>query len=377
MNKLSLILISLFIVSSCQTKETGGLKELVKEKKAVQKKIDSLNKKLIKLDKAISKFDKSENLQKVTIKALKPITFKHYLSIQGTVGTDKNSVIRPETSGIIKAIFVKETQNVKKGQALIQLDDALIKDNINELKTQLDFAKTTFKRQERLWRQKIGSEIQFLKAKTNKESIVRKHKTLQTQQKKTTIVAPFNGSVDNILPRVGEFVSPQSPVIRLVNLDEVYVEADVSENYLGKIKKGSEAQIYFKNLDLSYNTKIAQVADFIDPNNRSFKIKIFIKNRDKSLKPNLIADIKINDHIAKNAITLPSSIIQEDQNGENFVYTLSKTNKAYIAVKTTVKKGLTYNNTTQILEGLSANTVVIERGARGIKDGQLVTVEKQ
>jgi len=375
MKKLSLILISLIILSACQTKETtGSLKDLISQKKTVQSKIDSLNKKLISLDKAISKLDKNEKLLKVTVVKINPVLFKHYLAIQGTVGTDKNSIIRPELSGIVKAILVKETQKVKKGEALMRLDDALITDNINELKTQLALAETTFKRQERLWHQKIGSEIQFLQAKTNKESLERKLKTLETQLSKTIVTAPFDGSVDAILPKVGEFVSPQTPIIRLVNLDEVYIEADVSENYIGSIRKGTEAELRFENLNKSFKTKVNQVADFIDPNNRSFKIKIFISNTNNALKPNLIADIKLNDFTSENAITLPSSIVQEDQDGNNFVYTIKKINNKNRVAKTLIKKGLTYNNKTLIKSGLNINSIVVNLGARGIKDGQFVTI---
>jgi membrane fusion protein, multidrug efflux system len=378
MKKLSLIVISLIILSACETKKTAGsLKDLISQKKAVQSKIDSLNKKLISLDKAISKLDKNEKLLKVTVVKIKPTVFKHYLAIQGTVGTDKNSIIRPELSGIVKAILVKETQKVKKGEALIQLDDALISDNINELKTQLDLAETTFRRQERLWHQKIGSEIQFLQAKTNKESLERKLKTLKTQLGKAIITAPFSGTVDAILPKVGEFVSPQTPIIRLVNLDEVYIEADVSENYIGSIKKGTEAKLTFTNLNKSIETKVDQVADFIEPNNRSFKIKIFISNTNNVLKPNLIAGIKLNDFTSKNAITIPSSIVQEDQDGNNFVYTIKKINNKNRVVKTPIKKGLTYNNLTLIKSGLNINSIVVNLGARGIKDGQFVTIAKK
>lgn len=378
MKKLSLILISLIIFSACETKEkTGSLKDMISQKKTVQSKIDSLNKKLISLDNAISKLDQNEKLLKVTVVKIKLAVFKHYLAIQGTVGTDKNSVIRPELSSIVKAVLVKETQNVKKGDALIQLDDALITDNINELKIQLALAETTFKRQERLWQQKIGSEIQFLQARTNKESLERRLKTLETQLGKTIVTAPFDGSVDAIIPNVGEFVSPLTPIIRLVNLDEVYIEAEVSENYIGSIKNGTEAELTFENLNKTIKTKVNQVANFIDPNNRSFKIKIFTSNTNNELKPNLIANIKLNDFTAENAITLPSSIVQEDQDGNNFVYTIKKENNKNRVSKTLVKKGLTYNNLTLIKSGLNINSIVVNLGARGIKDGQFVTIENK
>jgi len=377
MKKLTVLFISLILISSCQTKQKSDLKKLISQKKVVEFKIDSLNKQLIKLDSSIFNQDKSKKLQKVTVTNIKPITFKHYLSIQGNVGTNKNSIIRPELSGVVKSIFVKETQYVKKGDALIKLDDALIKDNINELKTQLALAETTYNRQARLWNQKIGSEIQYLQAKTNKESLERKLKTLKTQLSKTIITAPFSGSVDAIIPNVGEFVNPQTPIIRMVNLNKVYVEAEVSENYIGSIKKGDEANLNFKILNKTYKTKVGQVANYIDPNNRSFKIKIFINNADKSLKPNLIADIKLNDFTANNAITLPSNIIQEDQQGQDFVYTLKKINNKFQTIKTFVKKGLTYNNITHIKSGLNINSIVVNQGGRGIKNGQFVSILKK
>lgn len=377
MKKFIILFTSLILVTACQTEQKTNLKELISHKKVVEFKIDSLNKQLIKLDKAIANIDKNKNLQKVTITYIKPATFKHYLSIQGNVGTDKNSVIRPEVSGIIKTIFVKETQFVKKGTPLMQIDNALIKDNINELKTQLDLAKTTYQRQARLWKQKIGSEIQYLQAKTNKESLERKLATLKTQLSKTTIKAPFSGSVDDIIPNIGESVSPLTPVIRMVNLSKMYVEADVSENYINSIKKGDEAIISFNNINKIYHAKISQVTNYIDPNNRSFKIKVFINNTDKKLKPNLIANIKLNDFIADNAITLPSNIVQEDQQGQNFVYTLKKINNQYQALKTIIKKGLTYNNLTHIKSGLNSNSIVVNRGSRGIKNGQFVNIVKK
>jgi len=374
MKKFTLIFSILILAVACQTKQKSDFKKLISQKKVVQFKIDSLNKRLVKLDKAIQNLEKNKKLQKVTITNIKPITFKHYLSIQGNVGTDKNSVIRPELSGIVKAIFVKETQFVKKGTPLMQLDNALIKDNINELKTQLALAETTYNRQKRLWNQKIGSEMQFLQAKTNKESLEKKLATLKTQLSKTTIKAPFSGTVDNIVPNVGESVSPLTPVARMVNLNTVFVETEVSENYINTIKKGDEAIISFDNIAKTYHTKINQVANYIDPNNRSFKIKVFINNTDKSLKPNLIANVKLNDFTADKAITLPSNIIQEDQQGQNFVYTLKKVNNYYQVLKTIIKKGLTYNNITHIKSGLNFNSIVVDKGARGIKNGQFVNV---
>jgi RND family efflux transporter MFP subunit len=238
----------------------------------------------------------------------------------------------------------------------------------------LSLAKTTFERQKRLWDQKIGSEIQFLQAKTQKESLENNIAILKSQAKKMKIIAPFNGVIDEIFPKTGELTSPQTPVVRLINLDKMYVEAEVSEKYISSIKKGTEAIIQFENNATQITSTVNQVANYIDPNNRSFKVKIYINNSDKKLKPNLIANLRLNDFTSKNALTIPSNIIQEDQEGNSFVFKIEENNNQFKAIKTIIKSGLSYNNRTNIESGLAANDLIINKGSRGVKNNQSITV---
>lgn len=375
MKKISLIILTAIIAFSCANKkENSTLEKLLSNKKNIESKIDSLSVELKSVEQEISKLDTTKKLQIVTSIPVKKELFKHYVEIQGVVKTDKNIEIRPEIGGNVTKIFVKEGQQVVAGQVLVQLDDSTIKRNIDELNTQLALAKTTFERQKRLWDQKIGSEIQFLQAKTQKESLENNIATLKSQAKKMKIIAPFSGVIDEIFPKIGELTSPQTPVVRLLNLNKMYIEAEVSEKYINSVKKGTEAIIQFENNETPITSTVNQVANYIEPNNRSFKVKIYVNNSDKSLKPNLIANLKLNDFTSANALTIPSNLIQEDQEGNSFVFKIQQSNKPFKAIKTIIKSGLSYNNITNIESGLNANDLIINKGSRGVKDNQSITV---
>lgn len=375
MKKISLIILTAIIAFSCaDKKENSTLEKLISNKKNIENKIDSLSVELKSVEQKISKLDTTKKLQIVTSIPVKKELFKHYVEIQGVVKTDKNIEIRPEIGGNVTKIFVKEGQQVVAGQVLVQLDDSTIKRNIDELNTQLALAKTTFERQKRLWNQKIGSEIQFLQAKTQKESLENNIATLKSQAKKMKIIAPFSGVIDEIFPKIGELTSPQTPVVRLLNLNKMYIEAEVSEKYINSVKKGTEAIIQFENNKTPITSTVNQVANYIEPNNRSFKVKIYVNNSDKSLKPNLIANLKLNDFTSTNALTIPSNLIQEDQEGNSFVFKIQQSNKPFKAIKTIIKSGLSYNNITNVESGLNANDLIINKGSRGVKDNQSITV---
>ncbi len=375
MKNISLLILTVITIFSCGEKtEKSTLEQLNLNKNNIISKIDSLSTALKSVELEIAKIDTTKKLQIVTSIPVKNEIFKHYVEIQGVVKTDKNIEIRPELGGNVTKIFVKEGQHVIAGQILVQLDDSTIKRNIDELNTQLALAKTTFERQKRLWDQKIGSEIQYLQTKTKKESLQNNIAVLKAQAKKMKIIAPFSGVIDQIFPKVGELTSPQTPVVRLLNLDKMYIEADVSEKYVNAIKKGTEAIISFENNSNQIISTVNQVANFIEPNNRSFRIKVPINGSNKILKPNLIANLKLNDFTDNNAVTIPSNLVQEDQKGESFVFKIQKNNNQFKAVKTIVKTGLSYNNTTNILAGLTANDLIINKGSRGVKNNQAITV---
>ncbi|NQV76990.1 MAG: efflux RND transporter periplasmic adaptor subunit [Lutibacter sp.] len=370
---IALYIITVFLISCTEEPKKSLLEDLNTQKTTLVSKIDSLSNQLKTIEGEISKLDGNKNLTIVTTLATKKDVFKHFIEIQGLVQADKNIEISPELGGTVSAIFVKECEKVKAGQILIQLDDSSIKNSIIELNTQLTLAKTTFERQERLWNQKIGSEMDYLRAKTQKESLENNLATLKTQAKKMKISAPFSGIVDEIFPKYGELTSPQTPSIRLINLDKVYVEADVTETYLPVIKVGTETILNFTSIHKEINSKISQVGNYINPANRSFKTRININNADQSIKPNLLADIKIVDFKVE-GIIIPSTLVQQDQNGNDYVFTLITVNNEHKVVKNLITITNEYNHEVYVSDGLNENDTLVNAGARFVKEGDLVKI---
>lgn len=372
-NIITAILVAIFFVSCGNETKNATLEDLTNQKKQLINSIDSLNSELKKVEKEISKIDTNKKLTNISVLPLKTDLFKHFVEIQGIVQADKNIEIKPELGGTVENIYVKEGQNVVAGQLLMQLDDAVINNSIDELKTQLALANTTFERQKRLWEQQIGSEMQFLQAKTQKETLENNLESLKTQSNKMKITAPFSGIVDEIFPKIGELTSPQMSVIRLINLDNVYIEADVTETYLPIIKVGTETNVYFSSIDKEVDSKIAQVGNYINPNNRSFKTRINITNTDKTIKPNLLADVKILD-FQQNGIIIPSTLVQEDQSGNKFVFSVKNINNENVITKNVITIGNEYNNEVLITEGLTEKDTLVNAGARLVKEGDTVNI---
>lgn len=372
---LLLTFITLLFISCGNKKESlsNDLQGLITQKTTIKSQIDSLNKKLKSIEKKLSKLDTLKKLAIVT--AIKPKNgeFKHYIEVQGTVKADKSVEIHPEMGGTTTNIYVKEGQKVRKGQTLAQLDASIINNNIAQLKTQLNLAITSFERQDRLWSQKIGSEMQFLQAKAQKESLEKNLNGLYAQARKMKIIAPFNGTVDAIFGKVGALSSPQQPFLRVVNLAKVYLESEITETYLKDIKKGTEVIISFPSLDKEFTSKISQVGNFINPNNRSFKTRVDINNRDRVIKPNLLADVKVKD-FHENGIIIPSYTIQKDQQDNTFVYTLQQTDDTHKVVKQIIIVAKEYNNQSFISEGLKSEDLIIDKGARYVKNDDEVTL---
>jgi len=374
MKKIITLFVTTALLISC-TKEVkkSSLAEMNEQKIALVSKIDSLSKELKTLESEISKLDTSEKLQVITTIPVKNGTFKHYVEVQGVVQADKNIEIKPELGGTVTRIYVKEGQKVAAGQTLVQLDDASIKTSIAELNTQLNLANTTFERQERLWNQKIGSEMQYLQAKAQKESLENNLASLKTQAKKMKVIAPFSGIVDEIFPKNGELTNPQMPIVRLLNLNNVYVEADVTETYLSVIKKGTETVINFPSIHKEMEAKVTQIGNFINPNNRSFKTRINLSNKDQSIKPNLLADIKFLDFKA-DGVFIPSNLVQQDQNGNDYVFTIKTEDGEHTIVKNNITVTKEYNHEIYVSEGLTKNDTIVNEGARQVQAGEIVKI---
>ena len=371
--KLTSILLCLVLSCDNYSRKSSTVQELEMSKKTLISQIDSLGILLKEVEQNISKLDTNKRLLMVTALNTKKKKFEHYIDVQGIVESDESVELFPEQGGTVSNIYVKEGQRVKRGQTLIQIDDSLIKSTIAETQTQLDLATTTFKRQKRLWNQNIGSEIQYLQAKAKKEGLENKIKSLKVQARKLKIVAPFTGTIDEVFNKIGGLAAPLFPSVRVINLERIHVESEVTETYLKTIAVGTKVELFFPSLGNKIKAKINQVGNFINPDNRSFKIRINIKNKDNELKPNLLADLKIND-FEETGIVIPSKLIQKDRLGNSFVYTLQKVKDNYNVEKSYIKEKMTYNNESFISEGLNEDVLVVDKGSRLIKEGEIVTL---
>lgn len=329
------------------------------------------------LDDALAKYDTVKKVPLITTFVAKKEVFNHYLEIQGNVTTKDLLVITPEYNGILTHVYVKEGQQVRKGQVLAKIDDGGLGQQLSQLQIQAELAKTTFERQKRLWEQNIGSEIQYLQAKSTFESQSSAVNQLQQQMAKTKVIAPFSGTIDAIITEQGSVVAAgQSQLMRIVNLDNMYIETDVPENYITEVTEGRSVEVNFPILGKSMMSSIRQAGNFINPANRTFKIQVDIPSQEKGIKPNLTARLKINDYTNKDALLIPQSIISENADGEQYVYkVLEKNGKDEgTAEKIIITTGRTQGDVIEVLQGIEDGAEIIKEGARSVEDGQTVKV---
>ncbi|MEW2920849.1 efflux RND transporter periplasmic adaptor subunit [Muricauda sp. ANG21] len=346
--------------------------EISKEQKALEMKLKSL-------DSAIAVLDDSAKLPLVTAIEAKPQKFDHYLELQGDVMTKQNVLIYPEMAGTLYRVYVKEGQKVSKGQLLASIDDGGLSSQLAQLRTQEELSKTTFERQKRLWEQNIGSEIQFLQAKTNYESQRSAVKQLESQVAKSTIRAPFSGIIDDVIKDEGTVVSPGpgSEVFRIVNLSNMYIEVEVPESHLTNVTPGKDVKVYFPVLGDSVSTKIRQTGNFINPANRSFTAEIPVPSHDGKIKPNLTARVMINDYTSEDAILIPQSIVSENADGEQYVFLVDADSISSdpVARKVVIETGKTQGDYVEVLSGINSGDGIIDEGARSVKEGQKVKIK--
>jgi membrane fusion protein (multidrug efflux system) len=358
--------------------EKGTLEEMRAKRTELVAKAESLRKELELLDDAIGKKDTNEKLALITTFTVKDTVFNHYVELQATVQTKENLMLGSEFGGILQQVYVKEGQKVAKGQTLARVDDGGLSSQLAQMETQAALAKTTFERQENLWKQKIGSEIQFLQAKTNYNAQLKAVAQMKAQLSKTIIKAPFSGTIDEIISERGSVVGPGTPIMRIVSLGNMYLEAEVPEKNIGTIKKGSDVIVNFPVLGETFNSKVTQAGNFINPANRSFTIQIAVPNKSGNIKPNLSSKIQLKDYSNSKAITVPTSIISENADGEQFLYVAQNPDKNGIAIakRVIVKVGLSQGELVEIVDGIKDGDLIIKEGARSVKDGQKVSIIK-
>ena len=386
MKNIHLLIILTILITSCGDKDaksfekvlaSGNLTELKEKRNEIDAKQQELNQQISLLSEKIAQLDTVRKVPLITTIKAKQEVFNHLLEIQGNVTTKNLLVITPEYNGILTNVYVKEGEKVRKGQLLAKIDDGGLSQQLAQLEIQTSLAKTTFERQKRLWNQNIGSEIQYLQAKSTYESQAEAINQLKQQIAKTNVTAPFSGTIDDVITEQGSVVAAgQTPLMRLVNLDNMYIETDVPESYISNVTKGKDVIVEFPVLGKTIKTKVRQAGDVINPANRTFKVEVGVPNEDKSIKPNLTARLKINDYTNPEAILIPQNIISENAEGEQYVYVVTNKNSngEADAHRIIIKTGRTQGDVIEVLEGIEDGAEIINEGARSVKDGQIVKV---
>ncbi len=378
--RVKLIFGLVILLAACNTNNPESIRKKIIAKKEQITRINYSIKKLedkLNTDSTNSKFHIPVNLKKVKYEQ-----FRHYIEAQGNVESVEDANISPEMGGQIKKIHVREGERVMKGQLLVSLNTDVTESTIQEVETGLELAKKLYDKQNSLWEQKIGSEMQFLEAKNAYEQAEARLKTLKAQLEMSKIRAPFNGIVDNISMKEGELSVPGYGILHLVNLNKMKILAEVSETYLPNVTKGKVIEISVPTYpDLKLKVPVHRTGNVVNPANRTFEIEVRIGNPDYKLKPNMIAVLKINDLTIDSAIIVPSNIIKKDiiKTGEGefkeFLFVAEEIDNRMIAKKVYVKTSETYNNKSVIAEGLELNQMVIVEGYNTVSTGTEVRVE--
>ncbi|MFY7987907.1 MAG: efflux RND transporter periplasmic adaptor subunit [Flavobacterium sp.] len=357
--------------------ESKNLTTIKTTRAEIQKQYDAIGAELAKLDAALAELDTIKKVALVSTAIVKDTVFTHYIDIQGNVDTRQNLIIYPEFSGVLSQVYVKTGQKVSKGQTLAKIDDGGLSNQLAQMETQATLAKTTFERQKNLWDKKIGSEIQYLQAKTNYEAQMKAVAQMKAQVAKTIVRAPFSGIIDEVITDKGQVVGPGQQLMRIVNLSDMYVSANIPESFIGKIKVGAIVDVQIKSIGKTYQGKVRQVGNYINPNNRNFSIEVAVPNKDNLLRPNQVAVLKIEDYKKPNAILVPESIVTENAAGEKIVYTVDSSSKEPKAVKKTITIGLTSGSNVEVKSGLNKGEMIITEGARSVQNGDKVEILKR
>ncbi|HMT29048.1 MAG TPA: efflux RND transporter periplasmic adaptor subunit [Bacteroidia bacterium] len=370
-NILAIVSLALFI-SACGGSESNDkqtqLDKLLTEQAEISKKIQALRNEM--------KVDGVDNsaIRLVTVQNTKPTPFLHYVEVQAKVDGDESISVSPRSQGTVTSILVKEGDKVTKGQTLATLDDQIMRQTMAEVQIQYDFAKNIFEKQKNLWDQKIGSEVQYLTAKNNKESLEKRLASINEQLDLTRIKSPVNGTVDNVAIKIGQAVMPGMAALSVVNLTNLKVKGEVGESYAGKIKKGDDVILYFPDIKKEINTKVGFAAKAINALNRTFNVEVPLTGNVSDLNPNMVVVMKIVDYKSANALILPIDVMQRSGEGY-YVMTAVTEGNQLVARKKMVTPGMTYNGNAEILSGITEADKIIVLGYRDLNEGQEIKIK--
>ena len=384
MKKIYLFLGLAFLATACtentqRTEKSAlapkNLDALQVQKNELTQQLNTLQIELDKVNAAIDARSVSEKRTLVSAITVEESNFEHTVEIQANIQTRQNLTLYPEFAGKLIRIYTQEGEEVKKGAVLAAVDDSGLKEQLDQIELQVKLAETTFERTARLWDQKIGSEMQYLEAKTRYEAQKKQYDQMKKQLAKTKIIAPFSGIIDRVFANQGANVAPGvTPVLRIVNLKHMYAEADVPERYLPALKEGSKAAVEIPVLGQTLQTQIHQIGNYIQPSNRTFRIEAPLENPEGIIKPNLNARIRIIDYSNPKALMIPRRIIRENAEGAYFVFALvnPEDEKGYTAAQRFVKLGKSKGDLIEITAGIAANDLLIDEGVSQVESDQKV-----
>lgn len=369
--KFSPLIILAFLAISCAADESvegkkAELEKLKTESNEITNQMKELEAELMKLDPDFAKANHKSIL--ITTAQAKKGRFEHYVEVTGSVLSKKNVNISAETSGRILEVPALEGMRVEKGAVLARIDSESIQRSIDELKNTMDLANTLFEKQERLWKQQIGTEVQYLEAKNRKDGLERNLATAKTELSKAVIRAPFSGTIETIQVRIGELVQPGAAMFQFVGDSDLFIEADISESYVGVLSKGDSVHVSFPSIDQEIHTKVSSIGAIINPNNRTFKVEVYLP-RISLVKPNMISVLKIQDYEKNEAVIVPSYLILSDNRGD-YIFVV----EAGVARKKYVERGKTFDRETEILKGLEGSELLVDKGFREVGDNFNVNI---
>lgn len=351
----------------------GGNKQSSLE--ALRKQNDKISRKIEKLEQEIAaESDSASKLPIGTFVAIQEVQFQpfnHYIEVMGKLDGDENLAIYPEAMGVLVEVNAKAGQHVSAGQVLARINDAAYQEQLNTLQTTYALAVETFQKQENLWKQQIGSEIQYLQARTNKESLESQIASINKQIDMTRIKSPISGNVEESMIKVGQAVSPSMPAFRVVNFSNLKVAADVAEAYTSKINTGDEVIVYLPDIKKEINARVTFCSKYINTTNRTFSVEARLQSVSGNLKANMVAVMKINDYHSPKALVLPINVIQTDNKGK-YVLIAKEENNQYVAYKQAMQTGQIYNGLAEIAGGLEPGVKVIISGYMNLNEGQVI-----
>ncbi|MEX2513346.1 MAG: efflux RND transporter periplasmic adaptor subunit [Cyclobacteriaceae bacterium] len=372
-NTIKFLTIALFFWMVSCNQETDDLDAKKNQLNEYKSEAVALKEKIAELENEIGSLDpefRSNQRKSVLVTTISPETgtFEHFVEVTGSVLSKKNVNISSEVSGRVEEVVAREGMSVRKGQVLVRIDAEASDRNMEEIEKQLELAATVFEKQERLWNQEIGTEIQYLEAKNRMETLQKSLASMQVQKDRATIRAPFDGTVENLIVRAGELVQPGSSIVNFVGEDDLFIEGDISERYIGILNRGDSVNISFPSINKQFKTKVTAIGRIINPDNRTFKVEVFLPKME-NVKPNMISVLNIKDYNNADAVMVPTYLILQDNKG-NYVYVVEEET----AKKRYVERGMTFNEKTEILKGLDGSETLIDKGFREVGDNFSINI---